>query len=330
MIGALEDTITGVGIAAWGASMPVMSANWTDGTLPAADESAIALTLSGGSWRAPLAGTVAVPDAGHALPLTLIGPGGGPLPTSGVLVLTFDRRAYLRLAHLYAQVLESATGARPERARGLPFRPVPLHVLYAASGGTGGNVAPGDDLGVSGDCTFHDAAGLPIDPLAVAAAFTALMAAHNALQHRPLGAPFDASHQVSQIAALAGSATVRLRLADHAGAPYGGAHLQGLAAVDASSGLFTLDTGLGGTVTKAATSGSFPTSSGDCCGSAPPAPARSASSSRPRPHPAASRSPETSSRSASPISVNTCAATPTRTGTGQRCTTSPKYGSTRH
>jgi hypothetical protein len=257
-MGALEDTITGVGIAAWGGSMPVMSPTWTDGTVPTPDESAMTLTLSSGSWRAPLAGTVAAPATGRALPLTLIGPSGAPLPTQGVFVLTFDRRAHLRLAHLYAQVLESATGARPERGRGLPFRPVPLHICYAAGSGTGGNVAAGDDLGVSGGCTFHDASGMPIDPLAVAAAFTALMTAHNVLQDRALGASFNANHQVSQIAILAGSATVRLRLADHAGAPYDGARLQGITAVDTSSGLFTLDSGLGGTVTKTATSGSFP------------------------------------------------------------------------
>ncbi|MFC8350043.1 hypothetical protein [Streptomyces sp. NPDC057280] len=257
-MGALEETISSVGIAAWGSSMPVMSPTWTDGTQPTADEAGMALTLGGGSWRAPLAGTVAVPAAGRALPLTLIGPGGGPLPTSGVVVLTFDRRAYLRLAHLYAQVLEDPAGARAERARGLPFRPVPLHVCYTADGGTGGNIAAGGDLGVRGSCTFHDASGLPIDPLAVAAAFTVLMTAHNTLQGRPLGAAFDASHQVSQIAALAGTADVRLRLADHAGRPHDGTQLQGITGVNAPVGLFTLDSGLAGTVSKAPTSGAFP------------------------------------------------------------------------
>ena len=122
---SVEDTLTAVGIAAWGGSMPVMSPDWTDGALPAADDGT--LTLGSGNWLAPIAGTVTVPVSG-SLPLTLIGADGDPLAAADAVVLTFDRRAYLRLARLYAEVLESATGARPERARGLPFRPVPLYV----------------------------------------------------------------------------------------------------------------------------------------------------------------------------------------------------------
>ena len=255
---SLADTIAQVGIAAWGGSMPVLSPTWTDSAMPSANDDTMSLSLGAGEWRAPLAGTVAVAPAGGSLPLTLLGADGTPLPGTGALVLTLYPQAYLRLARLYAQVLEDASGARPERARGLPFRPVPLHARYPLPGGSvpaGGNVDAGDGLGVSGTVTFHDAAGMPIDPLAVASVFTALMASDNVLQKRSLGAAFDPNHQVAQIAALATPAVTRLRLADHAGAPYDGAHLQGITAVAAASGLFTLSAS---SVTKDAAGASFP------------------------------------------------------------------------
>ncbi len=245
---SLADTITGVGIAAWGAAMPVLSPTWTDGTAPSADDAAMALDLAGGSWRAPFAGTVAVPTDGGSLPITLVGAGGDPLPGTGALVLTMHPQAHLRLTRLYAEVLEDAAG-------GLAVRPVPLHMRVEAAGAAGGNVAAGEDLGAAGRCTLHDASGLPIDPLAVASAFTALMTAHEPLQARAIGAPFDAANQVSAIADQGGAAEVRLRLADHAGRPYDGARLSGITEVDAGGGLFTLD---GATVGKDAASGSFP------------------------------------------------------------------------
>jgi hypothetical protein len=253
---SIADTIAQVGIAAWGGSMPVLSPTWTDSALPSVDEDLMSLSLGAGEWRAPLAGTVAVTPAGGSLPLTLLGSDGTPLAGTGALVLILHPQAHLRLARLYAQVLEDASGARPERARGLPFRPVPLYVRYASASGTGGNVDAGDGLGVSGALTFHDAAGMPIDPLAVAAAFTTLMASDNVLQKRPLGDAFDPNHQVGEIAALAGTpATTRLRLADHAGVPYDGAHLQGITAVTAARGLFTLS---GSTVRKDTAGAAFP------------------------------------------------------------------------
>jgi hypothetical protein len=255
---SIADTIANVGINAWGGSMPVLNPSWTDAAMPAVNDTVMSLSLSSGTWVAPLAGTL-VPAPSGGLPVTLLSPTGPPLPGTGALLLTFHPQAYLRLARLYAQVLEDAAGARPERALGQPFRPVPRYVRYVGSGGTGGNVNPGDEIDTAGDCTFHDAAGLPIDPLAVAAAFAALMSAHAPLQRRALGAAFDPNSQLKQIADLAGTpAVVRLRVADHAGRPHDGTNLQGLTVVDTGAGLHTLDSGLTGSVTKAAVSGGFP------------------------------------------------------------------------
>jgi hypothetical protein len=242
------DTVTAVGIAAWGGSMPVLSPTWTDGSaLPGFSDASMTLTLGSGSWRAPLAATVMVPGAG-GLPLTLLGPDGLALASTGSLVLALHPQAYLRLARLYATVLEDAAGARPQRALGLPFRPMPRWIRYAATGAHGGNVNPGDTLGTAGSCSFHDAAGMPIDPLAVASAFTALMAAHHPLQRRALGTAFADNHQVRRIAELAvAPAQVRVRLADHAGRPHDGSRLQGITAlVPPVAGLFTLNASSGG------------------------------------------------------------------------------------
>lgn len=241
---SLADTIANVGISAWGGSMPVLNPAWTDGTMPTANDSAMTLSLGGGSWLAPFAGTLSVPPSG-GLPVTLVGPGGTPASGTGAQLLTIHPQAYLRLARLYAQVLEDATGARAERALGLPFRPVPRYVRYAGGGGgTGGNVNPGDSIGLAGACAFYDSAGLPIDPLAVAAAFTAFMAAHNPLQRRGLTDSFDANSQVKQIADLAGTpSVVRVRLSDHAGRPQAATNLQGISAVAPGAGLFTLSAG---------------------------------------------------------------------------------------
>jgi hypothetical protein len=262
---SLAKTITAVGIAAWGGSMPVLNPRWTNGALPAANDAAMSLTLAAGSWTAPIAGTLTESPAG-GIPVTLLGADGTPLAGAGALLLTIHPHAYLRLARLYANAFENETGARPERARGLPFRPVPRYVRFVGAGVAGGNVKPGDTIGVAGDCTFHDIDGLPIDPLAVAAAFAVLMVDHEPLQRRALGATFDTNSQVKQIAALAGApSVVRIRLADPAGRPHDGANLQGITAVAAAAGLFTLNASAGaasnltGTITLAAASaGAFP------------------------------------------------------------------------
>lgn len=245
---SFADTVSQVGIAAFGSAMPVFNPAWTSGATPTVDEFAMSLSPSGAStWLAPLAGTVLVPGTAGNLPLTLLSAAGAPLSGAACLVLQLDPEAALRLGRLYAQVFEDATGARPERAAGLPFRPVPRFFRYAAAGTTGGNVGPGDDLGVAGTMTIHDAQGMPIDPLAVAAAFTALMQAHQVLQHRTLGAAFQPAHAVRDIANLAGATSVvRLRLADHSGQPHNGNRLNGIMPVNTATGLHLLTAAAGG------------------------------------------------------------------------------------
>ncbi|HEV2757649.1 MAG TPA: hypothetical protein VG318_17960 [Actinomycetota bacterium] len=266
----ITDALTTVGVAAFGHGMPVLAPAWTSGGTPTESIGDGGMSLdaaTGTTWRAPLAGEIRPVATGADLGVTLVGAGGAPISSAGTLLVVFPH-AHLRLARLYAQVLEDpASSPRPERALGLPARPVPRYFYFASPtvATTAGNVASGDDLGVGGTLTVHDACGLPIDPVATAAAFYALMDAHHPLQKRALTDAFDADPQVKTIGAhSAAPATVRLRLSDHAGLPYDGAHLKGITPVATASGVFTLDAAGGGTGSdlsgkvekEAATSGS--------------------------------------------------------------------------
>lgn len=243
-----------VGVAAFGWSLPTLAPQWST-ALPTADEQNLALTLAGGTWSAPLAGTLRVIGSGD-IGETLIG-AAGAVPQGPGLLLSVLPAAYLRLCRLYASLLEDATGARPERALGLPFRPVPKYFLYRAAvpgAAISGHVAPGDTLDIAGELTIYGADGLVIDPLAVASAFTIFMHLHELLQHRPFGDAFVPNHQVRQIAGLAATEATHVRLSLADGTAYAGANLVGLTAL-AGDGLFTLD---GAEVSKAAAGAGFP------------------------------------------------------------------------
>lgn len=266
---ALTDVLSNVGTNAFGLGLPVLSSAWTDGMLPGITADGMALDLGTGNWLAPIAGTVRRVDA-NSINVTLVRSSGISVSDSGLLLTLFPH-AYLRLARLYAQVLEDGTSSpRPGRARGLSARPVPRYFLFTGSGSlTGGHVNPGDDLGQGGELTIYDNEGFPIDVLATASIFQALMVAHNPLQKRIWTTAFDMNTQIKQISELAGTTSiVRLRFSDHAGVPHNGTNLTGMSVVSAGSGLFTLNASDGsggsdltGTVAKGAgtgASGSFP------------------------------------------------------------------------
>ena len=268
----LSRTLSSVGISAFGLGMPVLSPRWTDGAMPTVNDAGMSLSLASGTWVCPVAGTLRKIES-SAIGVTLVHADGSAATGPGML-LTLMPQLYLRLARLYARLLEA--GARPESDSGLPMRPVPRYFLYGGEVGASdvsGNINPGVEIGQAGDLTIYDNDGMPIDPLAVAAAFRVLMDEHNVLQHRqPVGSGFKADHQVKDIAELAASTSVvRVRLSNHAGQPYDGSNLEGLTPVATASGLFTLnsasggDSDLTGAITKAATTGedgSFPDEEG--------------------------------------------------------------------
>ena len=263
----VKDALNTTGISAFGLAMPVISPTWTSGALPTVNENNMSLTLASGTWRAPAA-AVARKIEDSRVGTTLVRADGSLLTGPGIL-LTLLPQVYLRLSRLYAKVLES--GARPESEQGLPFLRAPQFFFYSGAvdaSDVSGNINSEADLDQAGDLTIYDSTGMPIDPLAVAAVFQLLMTEHNVLQKRSFGSPFESDSQIKEIADIAGTtATVRMRLSDHAGAPYAGTHLSGITAVNTATGLFTLNASSGsasdltGKITKEAgtgATGAFP------------------------------------------------------------------------
>ena len=262
----LTDVLGAVGVRAFGLGMPVLAKRWTDGTLPTVGSDQLSLNLAAGSWIAPLAGALRRVDAA-ATGVTLLRGAATPVVGPGVLLTLFPQ-VELRLARLYAQVLEDGASPRPGRALGRPARPVPRYWFYAgAPGSQNGHLDPDESVDQAGILTIHDGDGMPIDPLAVAAAFQALMVAHEPLQARGLTDAFATATQVQTIAELEGTpAVVRIRLSDHAGTQLAGTTLTGLTAVG-TTGLFELAattgggsnlTGSIGKVAATVVTGSFP------------------------------------------------------------------------
>ncbi len=244
---ALTDTLNSAGIAAFGISMPVLAPQWTSAA-PTKDDNNLSLSIAANSWLAPLPGLLRrVDNNKNPLSVTLVKADGTLLSSTGMLLTVFAQ-SYLRLCRLYAQVLETANANRPERDKALPFRPVPRYFFYAgtlADADKSGEVKAGDDTGRMGELTIYDTCGMPIDPIAVAAAFQAILKSQAVLKSGADANPLD---NIAG-AAFAGTSVVRLRLADPAGAPFdnSGNHLTGITSVNTGTGLFTLDkTGGGG------------------------------------------------------------------------------------
>lgn len=253
---ALTDTLSTTGVRSFGSSMPVVSPSWTSGT-PTVAADGLSLTLASGAWLAPCHGFVRSPAQVAERSGVFLRTAGGSAVATGASVVSLHPQQYLRLARLYALLLEDATGAGPGRAAGQPARPVPAHLVLDAGGVTAGGIGPGETM-VGGSLSFHDAWGQPIDALAVASAFLTFMTAHNPLQDRATSDPFDASPPLSSMLSglVSGAATVRVRLVDGAGQPATATNLTGLTAVSGTPGVFTV-AGTSATVGKDAAGTGF-------------------------------------------------------------------------
>jgi phosphatidylserine/phosphatidylglycerophosphate/cardiolipin synthase-like enzyme len=247
-LNSLTQALQSAGIGAFGISMPVLAQDWTPaGGSPSysADDSTMALTISGGNWAAPCAAVFRVvdPASGHPAPVTLTNADGTTQTGPGVLLTLFEA-AWLRLGRLYASMLETPSAARPEQAIGLPARQVPRYFFYPGqtSGDTDGMAQAQADLGFGGDLRVYDNDGLPVDPVAVMAAFTALMTANQILQS---GTPSATPPLGTYLGSLAPQSEIRVRVTTPDGEPYSGSLLTGLTAVTgvAGSGLSTVSQG---------------------------------------------------------------------------------------
>jgi len=242
---ALPDTLNSAGISAFGISMPVLASQWTSASLTK-DDNHLSLSIASGNWLAPLPGLLRRVENTAPMAVTLVRADSTLLSGTGMLLTVFAQ-AYLRLCRLYAQVLETANTNRPERDRALPFRQVPRYFFYAgtlADADKSGEVKAGDDTGRAGELTIYDTCGMPMDPVAVAAAFQAILKSQTVLKSAADASPLD---NIAG-AAFAGTSVVRLRLADPAGAPFdnSGNHLTGITSTNTGTGIFTLNAGDGG------------------------------------------------------------------------------------
>jgi hypothetical protein len=166
------------------------------------------------------------------MPITLIQADGSVEDGPRVLLTLLDQ-PWRRLDRLYAQVLETTTSNRPERGRGLPFRPSPRYVFFPNPNHSispkAGLAEAWADLGFSGKARFYDGDGLPIDPVGVMAAFAAILKQFPILQAVDLGkTALDPLPLAQHLPTLAPSTKTRVRLAGPDGKPYGGQHLTGL------------------------------------------------------------------------------------------------------
>jgi hypothetical protein len=176
------------------------------------------------------------------MPVTLTKPDGSIENAKGVLLTLFDQQ-WLRLGRLYTQVLETTSASRPEFNRGLPFRPAPRYIFFPTQtmANKSGFAEAWADMGFSGDARFYDGDGMPIDPVAVMAAFAAILTKFPVLQAVDLSdSPLSPLPLTNYLATLAPTSKTRLRFFNPDGTPYAGQHLTGVTAVNAGAGLCDL------------------------------------------------------------------------------------------
>jgi hypothetical protein len=248
---SVADAVQAIGVGGFGLALPIISPAWTSGAVPTISADAFGLTLAGGNWLAPMAGQLHLITAADQWPVTLVNADSGVVSGSGTLLSLFPQ-ARVRLERLYARVLEAAPAPS-----GLAVRPVPAHFwLDAAATAGAGSVNPGVELGIAGTLRIYDARGNPIDPVAVASAFLAIMTAHPPLQQRGWTTAFEAAPPLQGIAnlgrAVPNVSSPRLRLHVHrpdgTAPPLASLNGADVDAVAGAGGLYAVTGGIGTTV----------------------------------------------------------------------------------
>lgn len=199
------------GLDALGLTIPALSTAWSASSVGPVDDDALTLTVA--SPLAPFKGTL----RRVASPSTYSQVTGAPI-TTPCDVLTLHPSAAQRLATLLATRLGGALD-RPHPVALLvhgvpapPATPQPMQWLHA-----------GESMGLAGARTvsWHDARGLPIDPVAVAALFGDLVTAFPALVFGDAGMPGRATAGgLDSVIALAGGIAVRAHVISPHGAAY--------------------------------------------------------------------------------------------------------------
>jgi hypothetical protein len=198
------------GLDALGLVIPNLASAWGDDIAASYDQASLRLTVTSprAAFRAPL--------RFEAQPTVWSDVSGAPV-AGPVAALVLHPEAARRLASLLAWRLGSQPQVRPVPVAmlvhgiSMPTTPQPVDWFSA-----------GADLGFTGQAraiSFHDARGLPIDPVAVAALFRDLLGALPALRIDAPGAPAQASAAgLDQVAAKAGG--MLCHVVDPHGRPY--------------------------------------------------------------------------------------------------------------
>ncbi|HEY4088901.1 MAG TPA: hypothetical protein VGM43_23380 [Bryobacteraceae bacterium] len=240
-------------LQAFGLAMPRLAPDWSpkgasSPSFSVSNESNMTITASA-NWAAPLdMSFLAVdPATGTPMPVTLTDAAGAVENAKGVLLTLFDQ-SWLRLNRLYTQVFETSSSSRPEFDRGLPFRPVPRYIFFPTQTMSmkSGLAEAWADLGFHGDARFYDGDGVVIDPVAVMAAFAAILTKFPLLQAVDLSdPPLSPLPFTNYLTTLAPSAKVRFRFVAPDGTPYNGTHLTNVTAISggAAAGLYELNSG---------------------------------------------------------------------------------------
>jgi phosphatidylserine/phosphatidylglycerophosphate/cardiolipin synthase-like enzyme len=257
----VTQALQSLGVQAFGIAMPQLAQDWvpSGGGTPSytANDATMALTVQSVNWAAPCTAALLVvnPTKGQPMPVTLIN-ADGSVQTTGVLLTLFEA-AWLRLARLYAEVLETASTTRPQQANGLPFRQVPRYFFYPnqTNSQTQGMVDAQANLGFNScELRIYDNDGLPIDPVAVMSAFNALMKQYQLLQ---AGTASTSPALGTHLSTLAPTSGIRVRIVNPDGTPYTGTLLTGLTALTTGSSAGISTTTQGTTVQVQAVNSSF-------------------------------------------------------------------------
>lgn len=244
---ALTQSIQHGELQAFGLAMPRLAPDWSPSGATGAgftvNESTMTI-ISSANWAAPLDMSFQLvdPSGGKPMPVTLVQAGGTVEIAGGVLLNLFEQQ-WLRLGRLYTQILETNNANRPEFGRGLPYRPVLKYIFFPGQTITpaSGMAEAWADLDFAGDARFYDIDGLPIDPVAVMAAFTAILTKFPALQAVDLtDSPLSPIPLSNYLSSLASPTVTRIRFAKADGTAYDGTHLTGVTAVESGSGIYKL------------------------------------------------------------------------------------------
>lgn len=240
-----------------GVANPQLSVKWTNTASTTLNyDGAFTLTCpAGDTFVSPVAGVLNVDNGLEKIVL----PAGGT-PTTGVII-KLDPQVYLRLSRMYADEIEGKTTTN--NANATTERPVPCYFVYTnltknawndSDGNHNGPVAglfyAGTDLHMSGQLTIHDQYGLPIDPVAVAAAFDAFVRRFATLESKAINSnPANPAPPVtanSQLVAIANSGAndTTIQLVTPNGVAYnpGSLPFGNLTAVNAAQGLYKINT----------------------------------------------------------------------------------------